>query len=203
MTHESGKVFWVWEKTVRDFERLFVRKRRSYTMAGLKEHIFLIGFMGCGKSTNAACLAEMTGARQVEMDQMIVENEGMAIADIFEEKGEAYFRELETELIKSFAGVEPAVISCGGGAVLKEENVRLMKESGKIVLLTAEPGTIYERVKDSTERPVLNGNMNVGYIEELMEKRRPKYEAAADVKVATDGKTAEEICGEILEICGK
>ena len=111
-------------------------------MAGLKEHIFLIGFMGCGKSTNAACLAEMTGARQVEMDQMIVENEGMAIADIFKEKGEAYFRELETKLIKSFAGVEPAVISCGGGAVLKEENVRLMKECGKIVLLTAEPGTI-------------------------------------------------------------
>ena len=86
---------------------------------------------------------------------------------------------------------------------MKEENVRLMKESGKIVLLTAEPGTIYERVKDSTERPVLNGNMNVGYIEELMEKRRPKYEAAADVKVATDGNTAEEICGEILEVCGK
>ena len=172
-------------------------------MNRLKEHIFLIGFMGCGKSTNAACLAEMTGARQVEMDQMIVENEGMAIADIFEEKGEAYFRELEMELIKSFAGVEPAVISCGGGAVLKEENVRLMKESGKIVLLTAEPGTIYERVKDSTERPVLNGNMNVGYIEELMEKRRPKYEAAADVTIATDGKTSEEICGEILAICGK
>ena len=110
-------------------------------MAGLKEHIFLIGFMGCGKSTNAACLAEMTGARQVEMDQMIVENEGMAIADIFKEKGESYFRELETELIKSFAGVKPAVISCGGGAVLKDENVKFMKECGKIVLLTAEPGT--------------------------------------------------------------
>ena len=80
-------------------------------MAGLKAHIFLIGFMGCGKSTNAARLAEMTGARQVEMDQMIVENEGMAIADSFEEKGEAYFREPETELNKSCAGVEPAVIS--------------------------------------------------------------------------------------------
>ena len=172
-------------------------------MAGLKEHIFLIGFMGCGKSTNAACLAEMTGARQVEMDQMIVENEGMAIADIFKEKGEAYFRELETDLIKSFAGVEPAVISCGGGAVLKEENVRLMKGCGKIVLLTAEPGTIYKRVKDSTERPVLNGNMNVSYIKDLMEKRRPKYEAAADVTIATDGKTAGEICVEILAICGK
>ena len=172
-------------------------------MAGLKEHIFLIGFMGCGKSTNAAWLAEMTGARQVEMDQMIVENEGMAIADIFKEKGEPYFRKLETELIKSFAGVEPAVISCGGGAVLKEENVRFMKACGKIVLLTAEPEAIYERVKDSTERPVLNGNMNVGYIEELMEKRRPKYEAAADVTIATDGKTSEEICEEILAVCGK
>ena len=86
---------------------------------------------------------------------------------------------------------------------MKEENVRLMKESGKIVLLTAEPGTIYERVKDSTERPVLNGNMNVGYIEELMEKRRPKYEEAADVTIATDGKTSKEICEEILAICGK
>ena len=172
-------------------------------MAGLKEHIFLIGFMGCGKSTNAACLAEMTGAKQVEMDQMIVENEGMAIADIFKEKGEAYFRELETNLIKSFARVEPAVISCGGGAVLKDENVRFMKECGKIVLLTADPGTIYERVKDSTDRPVLNGNMKVSYIEDLMEKRRPKYEAAADVRVATDGKTAEEICREILAVCGK
>ena len=172
-------------------------------MAGLKEHIFLIGFMGCGKSTNAACLAEMTGAKQLEMDQMIVENEGMAIADIFKEKGEPYFRELETNLIRSFAGQEPAVISCGGGAVLKEENVRLMKECGKIVLLTATPETIYARVKDSTERPVLNGNMNLAYIEDLMEKRRPKYEAAADVAVVTDGKTAEEICGEILKVCGK
>ena len=87
-------------------------------MAGLKEHIFLIGFMGCGKSTNAGVPGgRVTGARQVEMDQMIVENEEMAIADIFEEKGEAYFRELETELIKSFAGVEPAVISWWGRCV--------------------------------------------------------------------------------------
>ncbi len=59
------------------------------------------------------------------------------------------------------------------------------------------------RVKDSTERPVLNGNMNLSYIEDLMEKRRPKYEAAADITVVTDGKTAEEICEEILGKCGK
>ena len=81
-------------------------------MAGLQEHIFLIGFMGCGKSTNAARLAEMTGAEQVEMDQEIVNGEQMEIAEIFKEKGEPYFRSLETALIRSFSDRDPAVISC-------------------------------------------------------------------------------------------
>ncbi len=77
-------------------------KEENVRMAGLKEHIFLIGFMGCGKSTNAARLAEMTGAEQVEMDQEIVNGEQMEIAEIFKEKGEPYFRSLETALIRSF-----------------------------------------------------------------------------------------------------
>lgn len=166
----------------------------------LNRHIFLIGFMGCGKSTNAACLSAMTGAIQMEMDQEIVKNQGMEISEIFAVHGEAYFRDLETDLLKSLKDKEPMVVSCGGGAVLRDENVALMKETGTIVLLTAEPETIYERVKDSTERPVLNGNMNLGYIEELMEKRRPRYEAAADAVVSTDGRTAEEICEEILAV---
>lgn len=74
-----------------------------------------------------------------------------------------------------------------------------MKECGKIVLLTATPEAIYDRVKNSTDRPVLNGNMNVEYITELMEKRRPKYEAAADLVISTDMKNVREICEEILE----
>lgn len=166
----------------------------------LREHIFLIGFMGCGKSTNARCLSKMTGAVQMEMDQEIVKNEGMAITDIFAKHGETYFRDLETELIRSLKGSKPMVVSCGGGAVLREENVALMKECGKIILLTAAPETIYRRVKDSKDRPVLNGNMNVEYITELMEKRRPKYESAADFIVTTDRKHAGEICAEILEM---
>lgn len=165
----------------------------------LKEHIFLIGFMGCGKSTNARYLAKMTGAEQMEMDQKIVEDQGMAITEIFTRFGEAYFRDLETELIRSMKEMEPMVVSCGGGAVLREENVVLMKECGKIVLLTATPEAIYDRVKNSTDRPVLNGNMNVEYITELMEKRRPKYEAAADLVISTDMKNVREICEEILE----
>ena len=70
------------------------------------------------------------------------------------------------------------------------------------VLLTARPETVYERVKDSDERPILNGHMNVEFIRQLLEKRRPFYEAAADIQVATDGKTPEEICGEIIERLG-
>lgn len=166
----------------------------------IREHVFLIGFMGAGKSTVAARLKEMTGAEVIEMDQEIERQEGMAISSIFKEKGEPYFRRLETRFLSSMGERPAAVISCGGGVVMREENVKAMKESGCIILLTASPETIYLRVKDSRERPLLNGNMNVDYIRELMEKRRLYYEKAADCAVSTDGKTAEEICREILSL---
>ena len=82
---------------------------------------------------------------------------------------------------------------------MRENNVALMKKSGRIVLLTARPETIYERVRHSHDRPLLENNMNVPYIAELMEKRREKYEAAADLIVETDGKKAAAICGEIMQ----
>ena len=82
---------------------------------------------------------------------------------------------------------------------MREENTSFMKGCGKIVLLTASPQTVLERVGESQERPILNGNMNVEYIGQLMEKRRELYEAAADFIVATDGKDVDAICREILE----
>ena len=164
----------------------------------MKEHIFLIGFMGAGKSTIAARLKEMTGAEVIEMDQEIERQQGMAISAIFAEKGEPFFRSPETQLLASMGQRPASTVSCGGGAAMRQENVDLMKENGCIVLLTAAPETIYQRVKDSQDRPVLNGNMNVEYIRDLMEKRRPYYEKAADLFVSTDEKTAEEICREIL-----
>lgn len=166
-------------------------------------HIFLIGFMGCGKSTNAKVLSDMMGAAQLEMDEEIAAREGMAITEIFAVHGEEYFRSAETELIRSLRGKESMVVSCGGGAVLREENVGLMKRMGTIVLLTASPETVYGRVKGSTERPVLNGHMSVDDIRSLMEKRRPRYEAAADLVVSTDKKDAKEICREILLLAKK
>lgn len=169
-------------------------------METAEKNIFLIGFMGVGKSTISQALKEMLGgqARCVEMDQVIVEQQGMPIAQIFEQYGEAYFRNLETQLLLDLEKKSGAIVSCGGGVVLREENVASMKKSGTIVLLTAEPETIYERVKDSTSRPLLNSDMSVSHIRELMEARRPKYVSAADEIVSTDGKTTDEICTEIL-----
>ncbi len=163
-----------------------------------KKNIFLIGFMGAGKSTIAKRLSAKLDMERIEMDQMIVEEQGMPITEIFDKYGEEHFRDIETELVDRLQKKDGVIVSCGGGAVLRDKNTELMKANGRVVLLTAAPETIYERVKDSKDRPVLNGNMNVEYIRGLMEKRRARYEAVADITVATDGKNADEICEEII-----
>lgn len=164
----------------------------------MKKHIYLIGFMGTGKSTVSRKLKSLMKVNEIDMDEAIVHENGMSINEMFEQFGEWYFREKETEMLHKLVKYQPAIISCGGGTVLKKKNVDLMKDSGIIILLTAAPETIYERVKNGRERPILNGHMNVEYIAELMEKRREAYETACDVKVSTDGKTPEKIAKEIM-----
>lgn len=161
-------------------------------------NIFLIGFMGAGKSTAASALKHELNMNLVEMDEKIAQREGMAVSDIFDKHGEEYFRGLESSLVAELQQSSGNIVSCGGGVVIRQQNVARMKQNGHIVLLTAGPETIYERVKNSRERPILNGNMNVEYISGLMEKRRELYLAAADIIIATDGKTVPEICGEII-----
>ncbi len=164
-----------------------------------KRQIYLTGFMGTGKSTILNCLHQLCGLQKIEMDEQIVQEQGMSIPDIFAQKGEETFRNLETELVKRISHMDNIVVSCGGGTVMRQCNVEEMKKNGTIVLLTATPQTVYERVKGSHNRPLLEKNMNPQYIEQLMEARRPKYEAAADIIVKTDGRTAKEICQEIKE----
>lgn len=164
-------------------------------------HIILIGFMGVGKSTISRELAFQSSRQEIDTDQWIERREGRSIAEIFDTEGEEYFRDVETAVLDEFADHKPAIISCGGGMALRELNVRKMQAMGHVVLLTAEPETIYERVRYHTNRPLLQDNMNVEYISELMEKRRPFYEHAAMVKVATDNKMISEIAKEILEKC--
>lgn len=169
-------------------------------MENKEKNIFLIGFMGSGKSTIARLLAEETKCELVEMDETIEKEAELSINKIFETYGEKYFRDLEGKLVERIADKGGAVVSCGGGAVLQEENVLNMKKNGKIIYLSATPETIFERVRYSTNRPLLNGNMNVDYIRTLMEKRLPIYEKAADVVVDVNQKTKSEIVKEIMSL---
>ena len=167
-------------------------------MNELPFNLFLIGFMGTGKSALASCLHRQYHMELVEMDEKIAEQEGMSIPEIFEQKGEPYFRDAETALLRALGTKKGAVVSCGGGVPLRECNVEAMRQSGKIVLLTASPKTVKKRVSGNRNRPLLRNRESVESIRELMEERRPRYEQAADLVIATDGKTVEEICGELI-----
>ena len=179
---------------MRNSKRIQARKLFDY-------NIVLIGFMGAGKSTISDYLSTMFDMDIVEMDQVIAEREEMSIPDIFATYGEEYFRDLETNLLIEMQSHKNAVISCGGGAALRERNVAEMKKNGRVVLLTATPETIFERVKDSNDRPVLNGRKNVKGISELMEQRREKYEAAADIVINTDDKTVLRFVRNWFSVC--
>ncbi|MBQ3031296.1 MAG: shikimate kinase, partial [Anaerotignum sp.] len=134
-----------------------------------------------------------------EMDAYIQKKEGMSVKDIFAVHGEEYFRNCESNTLISLQEKRHVVVSCGGGVPLRERNVELMKKGGYVVWLTATPEAIFDRVKDSTERPLLNGNMRVDFIRDLMESRREKYEAAADICIDTTEKDIVEICEEMLQ----
>ena len=164
----------------------------------MKENIFLIGFMGAGKSTVARAMKNHYGMRLIEMDEQIEYQEKMSVPKIFEVHGEPYFRKLETDLLEGLSSQENTVVSCGGGVPMRACNVEAMRKSGKVIYLRTSPQQIYERVKTSHNRPLLEGNMNVEYISKLLSQRLPKYLEAADAVVSTDGKRVEDICKEII-----
>ena len=187
------------KKEVNDvFASIIQNSKRIQSRNLFNYNIFLIGFMGAGKSTISDFLRTVFAMEVVEMDQIIAEREGMSISDIFETYGEEYFRNLETELLIEMQSKSNVVISCGGGVPMRERNVVEMKKNGRVVLLTAKPETILNRVKDNHDRPLLEGNKNVSFIGDLMEKRREKYQAAADIVIETDGKDKLEICEELV-----
>lgn len=180
------------------FDSITMNSKKIQARKLFNYNICLIGFMGAGKSTISDYLSTMFAMDVVEMDQIIAQREGMSISDIFEVHGEQYFRDAETNLLIEMQSHSNVVISCGGGVPMRECNVVEMKKNGKVVLLTAKPETILARVKDNHDRPLLENNKNVEFIADLMNKRREKYEAAADIIIETDGKSILEICEELI-----
>ena len=163
------EIFDVFGCILRNSKRIQARKLFDY-------NIVLIVFMGAGKTTISDYLSTRFDMVIVETDQVIADREEMSISDIFATYGEEFFRDLETNLLIEMQEKKNVIISCGGGVAMRERNVAEMKKNGRVVLLTAHPQTILDRVKDSDDRPLLNGHKNVEYIEQLMEARREKYD---------------------------
>lgn len=161
------------------------------------KNIVLTGFMGTGKTEVGKILAGHLGYTFIDADAVIEEEQKMTITEIFKRYGEPYFRELESKVIKRLSEMERAVISTGGGAVLRQENMDNLRKKGIIICLMASPETIFERTKNDTSRPLLQVENPLQRIKELLDFRRPYYEKA-DIIISTDGKSPEEVAQEIL-----
>ncbi len=159
--------------------------------------IILIGFMGTGKSTVALALADKLGWRKVDMDSAIEADQNSSIPDLFTSRGEAYFREVETNvLIRTLQGPDQLIVSTGGGAVLAEKNRAIMMEAGLVVALTATEQAILSRVKNDPNRPLLKGNAVVA-VPALLEARKHAYDFA-HLKIDTTDKSVEGIVDIIV-----
>ena len=165
-------------------------------------NLVLIGFMGSGKTTVSQILSEKLAYHCMDSDADIERQQKMKISQIFADRGETAFRELETESLRKLAEQKPGriILSAGGGLALKEENRALMRQFGKVIYLKTSPQTVYERVKGDQTRPLLQGDDLIGRIERLEAEREIFYQMAADEVVVTDGKTPEEVADEILTI---
>jgi shikimate kinase len=163
-------------------------------------NLILCGMMGAGKTTVGAALAKQSGYVFYDTDAVIVERYGK-IADIFACYGEAYFRAIETNVVRELACKDKAILSVGGGLVLKQENVKILKDGGKIIYLCASLSTLTARLSADKERPLLHtgGESLQEKLTSLLKDRAPIYEKVADCIVDVDGKTPEEIAGEIQE----
>lgn len=155
--------------------------------------------MGTGKTAVGKELSRLLSMRLVDVDTEIEEDGKMKITDIFRNFGEPHFRDVETEMIRKLARTKNAVISTGGGAVLREENMEALRETGVIFCLYAEPETIISRTKGNDERPLLNVEDPLAKIKELLSARKPFYEKAGIV-IDTNGKTPLEVAEEIADI---
>ena len=162
-------------------------------------NIVLTGFMGTGKTEVGKELSRMLDMKLIDVDTEIEAGQGMKIADIFGTFGEQHFRDVESEMIRKMAAMENVIISTGGGAVLREENMSVLREKGIVFCLRAGPETILRRTSGNADRPLLNVEDPLARIGELLDYRRPFYDKAGIV-IDTEDKTPIRVAEEIAEI---
>jgi shikimate kinase len=161
-------------------------------------NIALTGFMAVGKSVVGRNLARKLRRRFVDLDKIIEKSEGMKIKDIFGRKGESYFRQAEKRALAKVLFQSEQVIATGGGAVMNEENLLLLREKTFLVCLTANPETILLRAGDSRRRPLLADGERLQRIRELLALRERNY-AQAHASIDTSDLTVNQVTGKIIE----
>lgn len=166
-------------------------------------NLYLIGYRGCGKSRVAPLLATTIGWQAVDSDQQIEILTGQTIAEIFAAEGEAGFRQWETTVIQALAQANEQVISLGGGAPTVAVNRATMKSSGRVVLLTAPPEILWERIsrdrKTKQQRPGLTDLDGFSEIKKLLAQRIDVYNDCADYVIDTSALNPQEIADNIAD----
>lgn len=163
------------------------------------QNIALIGFMAVGKSAVGRNLAKRLGRRFVDLDRLIEKNAGMKVREIFEQKGEAYFRQLEKQTLAELLKQEGQVIATGGGVVLDDDNLALLREKTLLIGLRASTEVILRRVGNGTKRPLLKGADRRERVEQLFQSRAARY-ARAQVTIDTDKLTLSQVVDKIVEV---
>lgn len=162
----------------------------------LGRHVFLVGFMGAGKSTVGRLLADSVGLPFVDLDAQVERDAGIPVSRIFEERGEVAFRDLESAQLSALEGVSPSVIACGGGIVLRDDNRRLLKQMGTVVYLQVGAGEALARIGDVEGRPLLASGAPSAAAT-LLKAREGLYSAVADVTLDTSGRTPESLARSV------
>jgi shikimate kinase len=163
-----------------------------------RRSIVLIGMMGAGKSSVGRCLHQRTRAPCFETDEMVESRFGMPISEIFSKYGEGRFRDAETQALREFTLREPAIIVTGGGIVLREENLDLLKRFGAVAWLDADEEMLLERALRTENRPLLQSQNPRRMFLQTLQARLPLYAKVADLRVDTSVFTVEEIAVAIL-----
>ncbi len=162
-------------------------------------NLVLLGFMGTGKSATGRRVAALAYRPFLEMDAELEKRAGKSIPQIFAAEGEAVFRDMETDLAKEWGQREGAVIACGGGVVLREENLQALGQHGVLVCLTARPEIIVERTGRSRKRPLLEVEDRAGKIAALLKARAPLY-AKIPHQVDTSDVNLDVLSARLLDL---
>jgi len=164
-------------------------------------NIVLIGYRGSGKSVVGELVAERLRMKCIPMDAKIVERAGMPIPQIVEKGGWPAFRDLESEVARELAALDNVVIDAGGGIIERPENIEALRANARIVWLKASVDTILSRIGEGTERPSLTaGKTFTEEVGEVLQRRIPKYQSAAQYEISTDQLTPQQVADRVIEI---